>query len=173
MSPTRGKVVGLEALSNDRGVIAAAAMDQRGSLKKALQASGEKDITAGGVEEFKTLVMALSTAPGEVTLAPDGSAGKRPQWLLVIRHGIDVGVGAGDAVALALAVALVVADVLGLGAARQLEPSPVGVHEWDISISSRRTLGWLAVIVSVWLPDVRSLTVPRPSSPTRWCLCCP
>ena len=33
---TPGKLAGMKAVSNDRGVIAAAAMDQRGSLKKAL-----------------------------------------------------------------------------------------------------------------------------------------
>ena len=33
---TPGKLAGMKAVSNDRGVIAAAAMDQRGSLQKAL-----------------------------------------------------------------------------------------------------------------------------------------
>jgi tagatose 1,6-diphosphate aldolase len=32
---TAGKLAGMNAVSDDRGVIAAAAMDQRGSLKKA------------------------------------------------------------------------------------------------------------------------------------------
>ncbi len=36
MKLTPGKLAGLRAVSNERGVIAAAAMDQRGSLKKAL-----------------------------------------------------------------------------------------------------------------------------------------
>lgn len=36
MKLTAGKLAGLKAVSNERGVIAAAAMDQRGSLKKAL-----------------------------------------------------------------------------------------------------------------------------------------
>ena len=36
MKLTPGKLAGMKAVSNDRGVIAAAAMDQRGSLKKAL-----------------------------------------------------------------------------------------------------------------------------------------
>ncbi len=36
MKLTPGKLAGLKAVSNERGVIAAAAMDQRGSLKKAL-----------------------------------------------------------------------------------------------------------------------------------------
>ena len=42
----------MKAVSNDRGVIAAAAMDQRGSLKKALGA----DAGDAQLEEFKILV---------------------------------------------------------------------------------------------------------------------
>lgn len=61
MSLTRGKIEGLEALSNDRGVISAAAMDQRGSLMKALQAAGERDITPADMEEFKSEVSAVLT----------------------------------------------------------------------------------------------------------------
>ena len=45
MALTPGKIKGLENLSNDRGVIAAAAMDQRGSLKKALAAAGDGDVS--------------------------------------------------------------------------------------------------------------------------------
>jgi tagatose 1,6-diphosphate aldolase len=42
---TPGKLAGLKAVSNERGVIAAAAMDQRGSLKKALGPSAsERDL---------------------------------------------------------------------------------------------------------------------------------
>jgi tagatose 1,6-diphosphate aldolase len=33
---TRGKFDGINAVANDQGVIAAAAMDQRGSLRKAI-----------------------------------------------------------------------------------------------------------------------------------------
>ena len=36
MKLTPGKLAGMKAVSDARGVIAAAAMDQRGSLKKAL-----------------------------------------------------------------------------------------------------------------------------------------
>jgi tagatose 1,6-diphosphate aldolase len=36
MKLTPGKLAGLKKVSNDRGVIAAAAMDQRGSLQKSL-----------------------------------------------------------------------------------------------------------------------------------------
>lgn len=45
MKLTPGKLAGLKAVSNERGVIAAAAMDQRGSLKKALGPSAsEQDL---------------------------------------------------------------------------------------------------------------------------------
>jgi tagatose 1,6-diphosphate aldolase len=36
MKLTPGKLAGMKAVSNERGVIAAAAMDQRGSLQKSL-----------------------------------------------------------------------------------------------------------------------------------------
>ena len=36
MKMTPGKLAGMKAVANDRGVIAAAAMDQRGSLQKSL-----------------------------------------------------------------------------------------------------------------------------------------
>jgi len=61
MQLTPGKVKGLQAVSNDRGVIAAAAMDQRGSLKKALAAAGERDVNASEMEEFKTAVTEVLT----------------------------------------------------------------------------------------------------------------
>jgi hypothetical protein len=41
---TPGKLAGMKAVSNERGVIAAAAMDQRGSLKKALAKDKGGDI---------------------------------------------------------------------------------------------------------------------------------
>ncbi|HZS94400.1 MAG TPA: tagatose 1,6-diphosphate aldolase, partial [Chloroflexota bacterium] len=61
MELTPGKVKGLQAVSNDRGVIAAAAMDQRGSLKKALAAAGERDVSPSEMEEFKSVVTAVLT----------------------------------------------------------------------------------------------------------------
>jgi len=61
MALSAGKVKGLEAVSNDRGVISAAAMDQRGSLKKALAAAGDGKVTAGQMEEFKSLVAEVLT----------------------------------------------------------------------------------------------------------------
>jgi tagatose 1,6-diphosphate aldolase len=53
---TPGKLAGLKAVSDARGVIAAAAMDQRGSLQKSL--AKERGAAASGhdLEEFKTLV---------------------------------------------------------------------------------------------------------------------
>ena len=39
MKITQGKLQGMKNVSTERGVIAAAAMDQRGSLKKALGAN--------------------------------------------------------------------------------------------------------------------------------------
>ncbi|MGH2447910.1 MAG: tagatose 1,6-diphosphate aldolase [Chloroflexota bacterium] len=61
MELTPGKIKGLQAVSDQRGVIAAAAMDQRGSLRKALQADGERDVTATDMEEFKTVVTSVLT----------------------------------------------------------------------------------------------------------------
>ncbi|HET7440979.1 MAG TPA: tagatose 1,6-diphosphate aldolase, partial [Terriglobales bacterium] len=57
MKLTPGKLQGMKNVSNERGVIAAAAMDQRGSLKKALGANA----TDKGLEEFKSLVTEVLT----------------------------------------------------------------------------------------------------------------
>jgi tagatose 1,6-diphosphate aldolase len=56
MKLTPGKLAGLRAVSNGRNVIAAAAMDQRGSLQKSL--AKERGAAADGhdLEVFKTLV---------------------------------------------------------------------------------------------------------------------
>ena len=51
----------MKAVSNDRGVIAAAAMDQRGSLKKSLAKEKGADITDREMEEFKTIVTEVLT----------------------------------------------------------------------------------------------------------------
>ena len=58
---TLGKLAGMKAVSNDRGVIAAAAMDQRGSLKKALAKEKGSDVSDREMEEFKTLVTEVLT----------------------------------------------------------------------------------------------------------------
>lgn len=61
MKITPGKLAGLKAVSNARNVIAAAAMDQRGSLQKSI--SKERGATSSGhdLEVFKTLVTEVLT----------------------------------------------------------------------------------------------------------------
>ncbi len=59
MKMTEGKLKGLQRLSNAKGVIAAAAMDQRGSLQKSIaKAKGvdSKQVTQAMMEEFKVAV---------------------------------------------------------------------------------------------------------------------
>jgi tagatose 1,6-diphosphate aldolase len=56
-----GKLAGMKAVSNARGVIAAAAMDQRGSLKKALAKEKGGDIGDKDMEEFKIHVTEVLT----------------------------------------------------------------------------------------------------------------
>ena len=61
MSLTPGKLAGLKSVSDARGVIGAAAMDQRGSLKKSLSAARGTDVTDHDLEVFKTLVTEVLT----------------------------------------------------------------------------------------------------------------
>ena len=64
MNITRGKQKGLEAVSDSRGVIAAAAMDQRGSLKSAIakeKGIDKKDVSPAMLEEFKSTVAKVLT----------------------------------------------------------------------------------------------------------------
>ncbi|HYE24831.1 MAG TPA: tagatose 1,6-diphosphate aldolase [Clostridia bacterium] len=69
MKLTPGKLAGLKAVSNERGVIAAAAMDQRGSLKKALGPNaGDKELI-----EFKTAVTEVLTKHASAILLD-------PEW---------------------------------------------------------------------------------------------
>jgi len=56
MSLTPGKLAGLKAVSDARGVIAAAAMDQRGSLQKSLAKERGAAADAHDLEVFKELV---------------------------------------------------------------------------------------------------------------------
>jgi tagatose 1,6-diphosphate aldolase len=58
---TPGKLAGLKAVSNERGVIAAAAMDQRGSLRKSLAAEKGGEVSDSMLEEFKSLVSEVLT----------------------------------------------------------------------------------------------------------------
>ena len=61
-SITPGKLAGMRALSDHRGVIAAAAMDQRGSLKKSLaKEKGVSDLPDSALVEFKELVTEVLT----------------------------------------------------------------------------------------------------------------
>lgn len=64
MKLTPGKRKGLEAVSDSRGVIAAAAMDQRGSLKSAIakdKGIDKKAVTQAMMEEFKGAVTRVLT----------------------------------------------------------------------------------------------------------------
>jgi len=58
---TPGKLAGLKAVSDHHGVIAAAAMDQRGSLQKSLAKERGAAADAHDLEEFKTLVTEVLT----------------------------------------------------------------------------------------------------------------
>ena len=71
MSP--GKLAGMKAVSNDRGVIAAAAMDQRGSLQKALAKEKGGDVGDKELEEFKSLVTEVLTPHASAILLD-------PEW---------------------------------------------------------------------------------------------
>ena len=73
MKLTPGKLAGLKAVSDPRGVIAAAAMDQRGSLKKALGKEKGGDISDRDMEEFKTLVAEVLTPHASAILLD-------PEW---------------------------------------------------------------------------------------------
>lgn len=59
---TKGKVAGINACADEQGVIAAAAMDQRGSLQKAIaRARPAGEATAEDLTEFKTEVTRVLT----------------------------------------------------------------------------------------------------------------
>ena len=61
MKLTPGKLAGMKAVSNERGVIAAAAMDQRGSLQKSLAKEKGSAVSDEMMEEFKILVSEVLT----------------------------------------------------------------------------------------------------------------
>ena len=73
MKITPGKLAGMQAVADDRGVIAAAAMDQRGSLKKALAKEKGSDVGDREMEEFKTLVTEVLTRHASAILLD-------PEW---------------------------------------------------------------------------------------------
>lgn len=64
MKLTPGKQKGLKAVSDSRGIIAAAAMDQRGSLKNAIakeKGVDKKEVAPAMLEEFKSAVTRVLT----------------------------------------------------------------------------------------------------------------
>lgn len=72
MKITPGKFNGMKRVSDSRGVIAAAAMDQRGSLQKALAKEKGGEITDSMMEEFKTIVTeVLTTHASAILLDPE------------------------------------------------------------------------------------------------------
>ena len=73
MKLTPGKLAGLKHVSNERGVIAAAAMDQRGSLQKSLAKEKGGEITDSMMEEFKSLVTEVLTPHASAILLD-------PEW---------------------------------------------------------------------------------------------
>ena len=73
MKITAGKLAGMKAVSNARGVIAAAAMDQRGSLKKALAKEKGADVSDAMMEEFKSHVTEVLTPHASAILLD-------PEW---------------------------------------------------------------------------------------------
>ena len=76
MSLSAGKIAHMKALANPAGVIAAAAMDQRGSLAKSLAAAkgvAQKEITDHEMEEFKTAVTRILTPHASAILLD-------PEW---------------------------------------------------------------------------------------------
>ena len=73
MKITPGKLSGLKHVSNERGVIAAAAMDQRGSLQKALAKEKGGEVNDAMMEEFKSLVTEVLTPHASAILLD-------PEW---------------------------------------------------------------------------------------------
>ena len=58
---TAGKFAGINAVADDRGVVAAAAMDQRGSLKRAIAKAKGSDVSNAELAEFKAIVSEVLT----------------------------------------------------------------------------------------------------------------
>jgi tagatose 1,6-diphosphate aldolase len=70
---TPGKLAGMKAVSDARGVIAAAAMDQRGSLQKALAKERGGSVGDKDLEEFKIIVTEVLTQHASAILLD-------PEW---------------------------------------------------------------------------------------------
>lgn len=80
MKISAGKLAGMKAVSDERGVIGAAAMDQRGSLKKALAKEKGGDVGDKDMEDFKIHVTEVLTQHASaILLDPEWGipAGKR------------------------------------------------------------------------------------------------
>ena len=73
MTITPAKISGMKAVSTDKGVIGAAAMDQRGSLQKALAKEKGSEVTDAMMEEFKEVVTEVLTPHASAVLLD-------PQW---------------------------------------------------------------------------------------------
>jgi tagatose 1,6-diphosphate aldolase len=73
MKLTPGKLKGMKAVSDERGVIAAAAMDQRGSLQKSLAKEKGSEISDAMMEEFKSIVTEVLTQHASAILLD-------PEW---------------------------------------------------------------------------------------------
>jgi tagatose 1,6-diphosphate aldolase len=73
MKLTPGKLAGMKAVSNENGVIAAAAIDQRGSLQKSLAKEKGSAVSDFMMEEFKSLVSEVLTPHASAILLD-------PEW---------------------------------------------------------------------------------------------
>lgn len=73
MKLTPGKLTGLKAVSTPQGIIAAAAMDQRGSLQKSLAKERGGNVTDKDMEDFKSLVTEVLTRHASAILLD-------PEW---------------------------------------------------------------------------------------------
>jgi tagatose 1,6-diphosphate aldolase len=81
---SQGKIRHLKALSDDRGVIAAAAMDQRGSLQKSIAAAAgipQDQVTDEMMSEFKVAVSRILT-PHATAILLDTEYGIPAQYRL-------------------------------------------------------------------------------------------
>jgi tagatose 1,6-diphosphate aldolase len=107
---TAGKYQRLMALSDEHGVIAALAMDQRGSLQKALAAISNRAITPSEMVEFKMLVTEM--------LSPYASA-----ILLDPEYGLEAATHRAEGTGLLLAYELSGYDTTGRGRQPSLYPT--------------------------------------------------
>ena len=73
MKLTPGKLTGLKKVSTERGIIAAAAMDQRGSLQKSLAKEKGSEVSDAMMDEFTSLVTEVLTPHASAILLD-------PEW---------------------------------------------------------------------------------------------